>query len=75
MSPMGAIEAGTRVAAELLRIEDEIGTVTAGKLADLIAVDRDPLADPDRIGNPESVRLVVKAGAIAKDLDRRGAAA
>jgi imidazolonepropionase-like amidohydrolase len=75
MTPMGAIEAGTRVAAELLRMEDEIGTVTAGKLGDLIAVDRDPLADPDRIGNPESVRLVVKAGAIAKDLDRRCPAA
>jgi len=71
MTPMGAIEAGTRVAAELLRMEEDLGTVTAGKLADLIAVDHDPLAEPNRIGNPDSVRLVLKGGAIAKDGDRR----
>ena len=71
MTPMAAIEAGTRVAAELLRMESDLGTVESGKLADLVGVDHDPLADPHRIGNPDSVRLVVKDGAIAKDLDRR----
>jgi imidazolonepropionase-like amidohydrolase len=71
MTPMAAIEAGTRVAAELLRMDDEIGTIEAGKLADLIAVDHDPLADPDRIGDPRTVRLVVKAGDVAKDTEGR----
>ena len=73
MSQMAAIEAGTRVAAELLRMGDDLGTVEAGKLADLIAVDHDPLADPNRIGNPGTVRVVMKAGAVAKDVDGRTA--
>ena len=73
MTPMAAIESGTRVAAELLRLDDDLGTVSAGKLADLIAVYHDPLADPERIGNPDTVRLVLKAGSIAKDLDGRQA--
>jgi imidazolonepropionase-like amidohydrolase len=71
MTPMGAIRAGTAVAAELLGVADDLGTLEAGKLADVIAVDHDPLADPVRIGVPESVRLVVKGGAVAKDLDAR----
>jgi imidazolonepropionase-like amidohydrolase len=71
MTPMAAIEAGTRSAAELLGLTNEIGTLEAGKLADLIAVDRDPLADPDRIGDADSVRLVAKGGDIVKDTDGR----
>ena len=73
MPPMAAIEAGTRSAAELLGLGSELGTLEAGKLADLLAVDRDPLADPDRIGDPDSVRLVVKGGQVAKDTDNRTA--
>ena len=72
MTPMAAIEASTRVAAELMRRADEIGTLEAGKVADLIAVDHDPLGDPARIGDPTSVRLVMKGGAMEKDLDARG---
>jgi imidazolonepropionase-like amidohydrolase len=71
MTPMGAIEAGTRVAAELLGQERDLGTIEGGKLADLIAVDHDPLASPDRIGNPASVRIVLKGGGVAKDTDGR----
>ena len=40
---MQAIQAGTSVAAELLEWEDRVGTVEAGKLADIIAVSGDPL--------------------------------
>lgn len=71
MSPMAAIESATRVASELLGMADEIGTLEVGKLADIIAVDHDPLADPHRIAQPESVRLVLKSGTVAKDLDGR----
>jgi imidazolonepropionase-like amidohydrolase len=45
MEPMAAIVAGTRNAADLLGLLGEIGTVEAGKDADLVAVDGDPLQD------------------------------
>ena len=45
LTPMEAIESATRVGAELLGLESDLGTVQAGKLADLILVDRDPLSD------------------------------
>jgi len=63
MPPMAAIQSATRVAAELLEIEDEVGTLEAGKLADLIAVDGDPLAD---IAELESVDFVMKGGEVYK---------
>lgn len=74
MTPMAAIEASTRVAAELLRRSDVIGTIEAGRIGDVIAVDHDPLGDPDRIGDPATVRLVLKDGKVAKDLDGRASA-
>ena len=43
MTPMNAILAGTRNAAQLLGLEKTLGTVEAGKIADLVAVDGNPL--------------------------------
>jgi imidazolonepropionase-like amidohydrolase len=43
MTPMQAIEATTRSAAELMGLEDELGTIAPGKRADLVLVDGDPL--------------------------------
>ena len=45
MTPMDAIVAGTSNAAKLLGLDDEVGTLEAGKSADLVAVKGDPLAD------------------------------
>jgi imidazolonepropionase-like amidohydrolase len=45
MTPMQAIQAATRVNSELLGWQDSLGTVEAGKLADIIAVPGDPLRD------------------------------
>jgi imidazolonepropionase-like amidohydrolase len=45
MTPMQAIQAATRVNSELLGWQDSVGTVEAGKLADIIAVPGDPLRD------------------------------
>jgi imidazolonepropionase-like amidohydrolase len=42
---MEAIESATRIGAEVLGLDDQLGTVETGKWADLILVDRDPLAD------------------------------
>jgi imidazolonepropionase-like amidohydrolase len=64
MTPMQAIQAATSNAAELAGWKDRVGTVEAGKLADLIAVTNDPLAD---IRSLENVAFVMKGGAIVKN--------
>jgi imidazolonepropionase-like amidohydrolase len=65
LSPMQAIQAATSWAAECCGREAELGTIARGKLADLIAVDGDPLGDIALLKDPERVRLVVKDGVIA----------
>ena len=63
MTPMQAILAGTRVAAELLDMGDRIGTIEAGKLADIVAVPGNPLSD---ITLMEKVGFVMKDGVVVK---------
>jgi imidazolonepropionase-like amidohydrolase len=65
--PMTAIVAATSVNARILRRDDTIGTVEPGKLADLIAVDGDPLTDSKLFDDPAKVVLVIKDGRIVKD--------
>jgi imidazolonepropionase-like amidohydrolase len=60
-SPMAAIVAATSLNAEILGLQDRIGTIAAGKFADLIAVAGDPLAD---IRALERVRFVMKGGVV-----------
>ncbi len=74
MSPMQAIVASTRVPAELLRRAD-LGSLEPGKLADLVAVRGDPLADIDSLADPAHIRLVVKDGRVAHDFRGRAVAA
>jgi imidazolonepropionase-like amidohydrolase len=62
--PMQAIVSATKLAARVLRWEDRIGTVEAGKFADLIAVEGDPLAD---ISLLERVQWVMKGGVVYRD--------
>lgn len=64
MTPMAAIVAGTATGARLLGLAADIGTVEAGKLADLVAVKGDPLADPSLM---ERVAFVMKDGRVHKD--------
>ena len=59
MTPMEAIVSATLRGAELLGLEDELGTIEAGKLADVIVVDGNPLED---IWALREVDLVFKAG-------------
>ena len=61
MPPMDAIRSATMTAAELLGIEDRLGSIEPGKLADLVAVLGDPLAD---ISILESVSFVMKEGVV-----------
>ena len=68
MSPGEAIMAGTKNAAECLEMDDIIGTIEPGKLADIIICKKDPIANINSLGNPENIMLVVKEGEIIKDL-------
>jgi imidazolonepropionase-like amidohydrolase len=63
LSPRQALEAATSVAAEILDLQDEIGTIAPGMIADLVAVGGDPSAD---IAALNTVRLVVQRGAIVR---------
>jgi imidazolonepropionase-like amidohydrolase len=65
--PMEAIVSATAVNARIIRRSDDLGTVEPGKLADLVAVDFDPLLQPDGFDDPDRVRLVVKSGTVVKD--------
>ena len=54
-TPMEAIQAGTSVAAEVLGIQDELGTLQPGKLAEMIVVDGDPLQDITIFQDPTNI--------------------
>lgn len=60
-SPMAAIQSATSVAARLLGLDSEIGTVEPGKVADLLLVDGDPLADLHALERPA---LVMQGGTV-----------
>ena len=47
MTPTEALHSATRVGAELLGVQDQVGTIEEGKRADMIVVDGDPLVDID----------------------------
>ncbi len=67
MSPMQALQAATGLAAECLGWERELGTVQVGRLADLVAVEGDPLRDITILQRPERIKLVYKGGKLCVD--------
>jgi len=71
MTPMEAIVATTRTAAECLEWQDQIGTVKAGKLADLVITKTDPLRDIRSLENTDNILLVIKDGQIIVDRRNR----
>jgi imidazolonepropionase-like amidohydrolase len=64
---MQALQAATGWAAECLGWEDRLGTIETGKLADLVVVNGDPLADISVLADINRIALVVKDGKIAAD--------
>lgn len=63
MTPVQAIRTATVNAADLLGWSDKVGSIEAGKFADLIAVDGEPLKDVKTL---EQVQWVMKGGAVVK---------
>ena len=64
MSPMEAIVAGTRTAAECLGWDDLVGTLEEGKLADVVIAGGDPLTDITLLERPENIHAVFKGGEV-----------
>ncbi|ANE53103.1 metal-dependent hydrolase family protein [Flavisolibacter tropicus] len=65
MPPMESIKAATVSAADLLGVSDKVGSIEKGKLADIIAVDGDPLQDIKVMGK---VQFVMKEGKVYKSV-------
>jgi imidazolonepropionase-like amidohydrolase len=63
MPPMEAIRAATVYAADLLKVQDDLGSISPGKFADMIAVKGDPIAD---ISLLQKVDFVMKDGVVYK---------
>jgi imidazolonepropionase-like amidohydrolase len=67
MTPMQAILASTSAAARLLHLDNSLGSLEVGKLADIIVVAGNVLDDISLIADPANVKLVLKAGQAAKN--------
>ena len=65
MTPMDAIKSATINAADLLGEKDKLGSIEVGKWADIVAVDGDPLKDPQVFGK---VVFVMKGGVVWKPI-------
>jgi imidazolonepropionase-like amidohydrolase len=63
MTPIQAIRSATSSAAELLGMQNDVGSIAAGKYADLVAVKGDPLAD---VALLEKIDFVMKGGEVYK---------
>ncbi|MGO2931109.1 amidohydrolase family protein [Microbacterium sp.] len=62
MTPMQAIVAGTKTSAECCGVDDKLGTIEAGKIADIVVVAGDPLTDISAVADNEKILLVMKQG-------------
>ena len=62
LTPGQALTAATQTAAQALDLDEHVGTVEAGRLADLLVVDGDPLADLGLLADRSRIWLVLQLG-------------
>ena len=68
-TPLEAIRAATANAARIIGVEEDLGTVSVGRIADLVLLDRDPAND---IRNTRRISAVVQAGRVVNRGPRDG---
>jgi imidazolonepropionase-like amidohydrolase len=68
--PIDVIRSATTTAAELLRLEGEIGVLRPGARADLVVLRGDPLTDIGFLADPENIGCVVQDGTVVTDNGR-----
>jgi len=71
MTPMQSIVATTKVAAECLGWQDQVGTIEPGKLADIVIAKTNPLQDIRSLENNDNIVFVMKDGKTVKDQRRQ----
>jgi imidazolonepropionase-like amidohydrolase len=67
MKPMHALQTATINAAKAIKMDKDLGTLEAGKLADIVAVNGDPLADIKCLQEKKNIQLVMKEGQVYAD--------
>jgi len=67
MTPMQALVAATKVSAEALGADHDLGTLTPGKNADLLVIDGDPLADIRVLQDTSRILVVMQSGNVVVD--------
>jgi imidazolonepropionase-like amidohydrolase len=68
MTPLQALQSTTTQAAKMLQMDTDVGTITQGKYADIVALDADPIKDIHAL---RTIGFVMKGGVVVRD-DSRG---
>jgi imidazolonepropionase-like amidohydrolase len=69
LTPTEALRAGTLGGAELLGLDTHIGSIEVGKQGDLVVTTVDPLRAIGDLADADTIRMVLQAGRVVKDLD------
>jgi imidazolonepropionase-like amidohydrolase len=64
LTSVEALQSATSIAAEALGLEDHLGTISPGRLADMVVVDGDALAAPELLLDPRRIWLVFQLGEV-----------
>jgi imidazolonepropionase-like amidohydrolase len=67
MGPMGAILSATKVNSEIMKISDKVGTIEAGKSADILVLDENPIVNIAIFQNRDAIRVIMQDGRFVKN--------